>query len=282
MQSHELLTANLALIERVIAFACRRYQLSPDDAEDFASIVKLRLIENDYAILRAHQGRSSLATYLSIVVQRMALDYRIHLWGKWHDSAEAKRLGDAALALERLLHRDGRPFEDACAVMHARFSLAPAEVKMLADRLPPRAPRTRDVPLDEAAHIAAANDTNVEANVRAGERRQTAQRVSALMAHAMERLPNEDRVILQLRFLEAMTVAQIARAMQVDQKLLYRRIERCTRELRRDLERSGVDAAEVLDLIGRDETILDFELRKRPPRPSMETDGTAAQHSEES
>src|SRR5205085_8638364 len=92
MDARALLEANLDLIERVIRFTARRQRLDETDAEDFASIVKLKLIENDYAVIRKFEGRSNFSTFITVVVQRMLLDYRIHYWGKWHASAEAKRL----------------------------------------------------------------------------------------------------------------------------------------------------------------------------------------------
>jgi RNA polymerase sigma factor for flagellar operon FliA len=42
------------------------------EADDFASHPKLKLIEDDYAILRKFQGRSSLRTYLTVVIERRA------------------------------------------------------------------------------------------------------------------------------------------------------------------------------------------------------------------
>ena len=85
-------------------------------------MVKLRLVENDYAVLRAYEARSKFETFISIVVQRMALDFRIHMWGKWHASAEAKRLGPLAIRLEELLLRNvgGDLFEIADRVEAAR------------------------------------------------------------------------------------------------------------------------------------------------------------------
>src|SRR5947209_1314930 len=120
LHPRQLLEDNLDLVERVIRFTSRRQRLDEADAEEFASTVKLRLIENDYAIVRKFQGRSHLSTFLTIVVQRMLLDYRIHHWGKWHASAEAKRLGDVALELEQLLHRDGRTIDDALPLLRAQ------------------------------------------------------------------------------------------------------------------------------------------------------------------
>lgn len=240
-------------------------------------MVRLRLIENDYAILRAYSGRAGFATYISIVVQRMALDYRVHEWGKWHVSAEAKRLGPLAVELDQLLHRDGRTLDEAAAILGPKYEGAtPAALASLAARFPERAPRRRAVAIEEAEQVAVLRAEDVEEPLLAKERKYAAETLSAVLARAIRALPEDDRLILQLRFESGMTVAQIARALQIDQKLLYRRIERCMREMRTELERSGIEAASALDLIGRDETSLDFALGNLPPRPSMSRDERAA------
>src|SRR4051812_31620451 len=137
LEGRKLLEANFALVGRVVTFACRRYRFDLDDAEDFRSVVHMKLVENEFAILRSYASRSSLSTYLSIVIQHWALDYRIHEWGKWHASAEAKRLGAVAVELEQLLYRDGRSIEEAfpfLAVKHPGMTLD--ELRKLAARLP--------------------------------------------------------------------------------------------------------------------------------------------------
>src|SRR5215470_20195503 len=93
MSREQLFLSELALIERVIAWVSARRCLWGADAEDFASTVKLRLIENDYEVLGRFEGRSSLKTYLTAVVTRMYLDYQVQRFGKWRPSAEARRLG---------------------------------------------------------------------------------------------------------------------------------------------------------------------------------------------
>lgn len=281
-ESFELLTANLSVIESAIRFASRRNRLDPEDAEEFASIVKLKLVENDYAILRAYERRSSFATFISIVVQRMALDYRIHAWGKWHVSAEAKRLGPLAIDLEQLLHRDGRTLDEALPILAPRHDAVTRELlASLAQRLPARAPRMREVAMS-AAESVAAQTSAVEEKVLAGERRNVSERVSAVMSAAISRLPENERLVLQLRFEGGMTVAQIARALQLDQKLLYRQIERRMRDIRAELERSGLSSRDVLDLVGSDDAVLSFELRKQDPRPSIGGDETETARSEDS
>lgn len=50
--------SQLDLIERVTAFVCARNHLMGAEVDDFASHVKLKLVEGDYAILGKFQGRS--------------------------------------------------------------------------------------------------------------------------------------------------------------------------------------------------------------------------------
>jgi RNA polymerase sigma factor for flagellar operon FliA len=266
--------SNLALIDRAIGFACRRYRFTPDDAEDFASVVKLKLVDEDYAVLRAYEERSSFTTFISIVVQRLALDYLNHLWGKWHSSAAAKRLGDSAIELEKLLYRDGRALDDAMTILCARDpSLTRESLAAIAVRLPVRTPRHYAVDLEEAESVSTGNDA--EERLMTADRKRLSERIASVVSQVLARLPDDDRFILQLRFEGELTVAQIARMLHIEQKLLYRRIEQRMRELKRELEKQGIAWRDVLDLIGHEEALLKFEIGNRDRRPSMTSDGTA-------
>lgn len=273
--------SSLAVVDRAVAFACRRYGFDPDEREEFAAIVRLKLIEDDYAVLRAYEGRSSISTFLSIVVQRMALDYRVHVWGKWHASAEAKRMGTLAVELEQLLHRDGRTLDDALVILSSRHDgLTRASLAALAARLPERAARPRSVDLDAAASVAGTRGSDVEEPLLAAERRNASRHVSSIMGSLVAQLPEDERLILQLRFEGGMTVAQISRSLGLDQKLTYRRIERRMRELREELGRAGLEPREVLDLLGGDEPLVHFDFGKRESRPSIPADERASADSE--
>lgn len=272
----ELLTSNLALIERAVSFAARRYRLDPDDADEFAAVVKLKLVDNDYAIVRAYEARSSFSTYINIVIQRLALDYCIHVWGKWHPSAEARRLGPLAVELEQILLRDGRTVDEALVILSPKHDgITRDSLQAIAARLPERQPRHRDVGLEKAEFVAVTRPAEVEEPLFAGDRRRASEQLSSIMSAVIARLPEDERLILQLRFEGAMTVPQIARALGLDQKLTYRRIEKRMRDIRRELERAGIAWRDVLDLIGRDEVLLQFDLGKRKPRPSNGADETA-------
>jgi antitoxin (DNA-binding transcriptional repressor) of toxin-antitoxin stability system len=113
---------NLSLIDRVTAFVSRKYGLSGADAEDFASAAKLKLIEDDYAVLRKFEHKCSLPTYLTIVISRHYLDQKIHEWGKWRPSVRARQGGDAAIYLERLVRRDGLGITEASTIVRQKYT----------------------------------------------------------------------------------------------------------------------------------------------------------------
>jgi hypothetical protein len=115
-----LFLAELSTIERAIHFACRRGALRREDADEFASYVKLKLIDDDYAVIRKSERRSSFAAFISVVVQRLLLDYRIAEWGKWHASAQARRLGEPAITIEAMIVRDGRTLDEVFPALQRR------------------------------------------------------------------------------------------------------------------------------------------------------------------
>ena len=60
----ELLLANLDRIHELVQFLARRYRMAPDEVEELEAYVRLRLIDNDFQILRTFEGRSAIGTYL--------------------------------------------------------------------------------------------------------------------------------------------------------------------------------------------------------------------------
>lgn len=52
---------------------CRSILLSASDREDLAAEVMLRIVEDDFAVLRRFRGKSSLATYLTVISRRIVV-----------------------------------------------------------------------------------------------------------------------------------------------------------------------------------------------------------------
>lgn len=251
MHAQQLFEENLPVIDRVIAGVCRRGGLKGADAQDFASAARLAIIEDDYAILRDWKGHSTLATYLTIIVQRFLADERIRAAGRWHSSAEAKRLGDVAMKLETLLVREQRPMSEAIALMCAADpSLTAAHLESIAGRLPQRAPRLRVVDASSIDEELLPAHEPADAAAIESEERRLAIRIGEVLRDAIGALPLEDRTILRFHFAAQMSVADIARVLQLPQRPLYRRIEALIRQLRRTLDDAGIDGATVVGLIG--------------------------------
>lgn len=250
MNAEELFLENLGLVDRIVGFVCRRSHFKDDEAEDFAGHVRLKLIENDYAILRKFEGRSSFSTYLTTVIQRLSYQYRVQMWGKWRPSAEAQRLGDAGITLERLLTRDGYSFHEAVETLTSRKQpgYSRAELEAAFARLPHRAPRPMLVQESDAAHAVASEDAS-DAAVMRGERDRTARAIAAIIDSAMASMDAEDQLVLRMRFWSARRVPEIASALGLDQKKLYKRIDRLLVVLKRALEAGGIDARQIDDLM---------------------------------
>lgn len=248
----ELLLANLPLIKRLVVSIGRRAGMSADDIEDLFAHVQLKLVENDYAIIRAFERRSSFKTFIAVVIGHFLLDERNRHRGKWHASAAAERLGDLAVAIEQLLYRDELSYDEAFAALARKHpDLGRADFDRLAASIPARTPR-RHVPIEIAASYLASPAAI------SPEHKETAARITAIVKKAIEQMPNHDQTILRLRFESAMNVAEVARSLNLNQQLLYRRFRELLAALRGELESGGITASDVAGLIGEDTELLDF------------------------
>lgn len=251
VQSGESLFASHAgAIDRVVTYVCRRNRLTSDDADEFGGVVRLKLVEDDCAILRAFEGRSSVQTYLTVVIQRLFLDFRIRQWGKWRPSTEARRLGPTAVLFEKLTTRDGLTAHEARQAMRTNHRVVEtdAELDAIEARLPRRT-RRRVVSDEELATVAGSSHDG-EAMVLETEAEAGHARSCAALEQALADLPPQDRLILKYRFEHGFQVAEVARLMRLEQKPLYRRIEGVLRGLRVRLEADGLDAEGIRAMFG--------------------------------
>jgi RNA polymerase sigma factor (sigma-70 family) len=273
MGPHELFEANLPVAEQAIARVCRDARLTGADAEDFASSVRIALLAGDCAILRKHEGRSSMATYLTIVIRRLLADQR-RAEGRWSTSAEARRRGAAAVLLERLLHRDRRTLDEAIAIVSEQHPDSDRrELEAIAAALPARAPRARVVELTEGADDLYAGNSMADDRVTELDRGRRSDATGRAIRTAMAAMTAEERLILRLRFAKGKSIADVARLLAVEQRPLYRRIEALLAGLRRGLEQAGLDGSAVADLIGGAGDRLDFGPafgKSEPPLPSIQ------------
>ncbi len=270
LEPEQFFLDHLPLIEQIIASTGRRKGLDTAAIEELDAEVKLRLVDNDYAVLRAFQERSSFATYISAVVARILLDLRNHEWGKWHASAEAERAGAVAVDLEQHLYRDSRSLDEAYEeLVRQHPEVTRQEVDALYARLRQRV-RRRMVELEAASTVEAAGDAE------SVDRAETAQKLSDVIGQQIEKLPEDDQLLLRLRFDMEMTIPQIAQSLPADEQWLYRRLYKIFKCLRSALKQADIAWRDVTDLIGEDRVLLDFRPKKRKTRPSKTDESGAA------
>ena len=228
---------HLPTIDRVIAIIARRNGLTSADADEFGSWTRARIIDSDYAILRKFAGRSTLTTYLTVVLGNLFHDYRNSVWGRWRPSAAAIRAGSIGIRLEELLYRDGFSLRESIEVLRSGgVELSDLEIGRMAHILPARQPAsevldgTSGEAADHRAVLALDDDFT-------------------LLRAALAELPAEEQTIMRLRFWDDISVADIARRLGLDQKPLYRRIETIELRLRTVLGERGFDQERARDLL---------------------------------
>jgi len=254
----QLFLAHLSHIERVAAHACRRHGFSREDTQEFVSAVKVKIIEDDYALFRKFLGKSSLKTYLTVVISNFFKDHLDHIWGKWRPSAEAVRLGGLAVQLEKL-HRDGFNLAESCEILVTNHHVQAArqELEELAAKLPHRTPPRR-METEETLENRPSEELTPDEQVDARERGARRQIVLKLLKEALKKLPAEDALLARMS--GELKISEIARQLHLDQKPLYRRRETILKTLRQELESHGVRPEEIGGLFSTPED--DYEPRE--------------------
>jgi RNA polymerase sigma factor for flagellar operon FliA len=236
-----ILVDNLGHIEKVAAVACRQHGLFGAEAEDFASWLKMRLIEDDYAAIRKFRAEAGIRTYLTTVVMRQFTAYWREQHGRWRTSAAAERLGPPADELEDLVYRQGYTVMQAGEKLRTegRTTLTDRELADLLAQLPEREPlRPMPVPSDGVLDSAPA-PSRADERVTAAESEALNHEVVKRVRLALKHLAPEAQAVVRMHLVEGYSVADVARALGLDQKRLYRLIPQYKERLRQALEAEG-------------------------------------------
>lgn len=265
MDYQRLLLDQLDLIRQIVRTVGKRRHLSTAEREDFASFVHLRLVEDDYAILRKFQGRSSLWTYLAAVIERLSLDFCTEKWGRWRPSAMAEKLGPVAVVMERLVNRDGHPVEEAIEIVRSQndVTLNYTELRRIWEQLPVRV-RTSEVG-EEVAEAITGNESS-DAHIEDEERRKNIERLQRALETAFAEIAAQDRVLIALRFDQDLSMVEIAKLTGVSVPTLHRRLDKSVKQLRQALSHSGIDPRDAAGLIGHPSLALSPLLRAEVER----------------
>jgi RNA polymerase sigma factor (sigma-70 family) len=238
---HQLLVEHLPLVDRIVRLVARRHRLTAADTDELGSIVRFKLVDGDFAILRKFEGRSALSTYLTVVIERLCLDFCTAKFGKWRPSVSAVRLGAVATLLEQLVMREGITFEEAVGTLQTNHGVGASreELHDMFVQLRPRQPSgaRREQELDQ--HILSTRSSTP------AEDDEVVARVEAALGEVIAQLSQEEKAILSLRFESGLPVPQIARSLGLELRPLYRRLHAILSFLRKEMARHDVDPQDI-------------------------------------
>ncbi len=255
----ELFSQRFRQLEKIVRAVAAHRRLSADEGQELYGLVMLKVVQDDYALLRRFQGKSRWGTYLTVIVQRVLLDHRVKEWGRWRPSAKARRLGPSAVLLDRWINRDRlEPAEAVRRLSACGVGETAGELERLAEHIPRRT-RRRLVSGDK--HLRKLVDPEkTDLRVDAAERRRAAVHLNETLVSAFRDLSESERDLLDLRFVRGWTVRRIADSRDLETRPLYRRFERLLRRLRRRLERVGLCWRDVVAVLDGPDTDLELDL----------------------
>ena len=239
-----LFVSKLPFIDEVTRSICRRRGLQRSEAEDFASTVKLKLVDGNYEALRRFARGSRLETYLTAIIQRAFIDFRRKAGERWRPSRKAEQLGPVGIRIEELRHRHGHSFDEVCEILlvNEKVELSRRELAELEAQLPARLPRGRQDAdgLDEIP----AREPMPEERLLESERRRAMNAAWEALAEARQELSLEDRLLLKMQ-LEGIKIHQMARQLGVKPARIYKKLPRIRERLKKRLLARGVDAEDI-------------------------------------
>lgn len=247
LEAETLFLTHLDWIKRAARKACSQDNVQRDETEDFVSQVMVKLMDDDYAVIRNHRGESALKTYLTLVIARQFVEHVRQRRGRWRPSAAALRIGPPAPALEKLVHQQGYSLQAAGEKLRTSRQTGMSDIALarLLEKLPRREPlRPVQVPPDTVLD-SSVDPSRADEHVTEAESTVERSRVTEALSRVLEAMDPEDRVIAQMRFVDGYTVADIARLLEKEQKKLYRRVDGIRSRMRLELEKLGVRWTDV-------------------------------------
>lgn len=244
---------HLREINEAIGIICRKHCLDRDAEDEFAQYVHLQLIEDDYRKIRSYKGSSSFKTYLYTVIGRIFID---QVRSKWHPSTEAERMGPVAVELEKLVFRHNYSVHEACNILSSnpQTTIDEQAARAVLDRLKVRRP-TPSRADDSEDQLPRIPDPTPHPEKRLEQRQQSGRKREILsqMATALATLSDEDKLLIKLIFVSGHKIAEVARMLGRDERMLYRRTQTLLRDLRQAMLAAGIgeaDAREALESPG--------------------------------
>lgn len=252
MDAARFFEKSLTQIDAVIRAVCIRHSIYGSEAEEFASTIRLKLIEDDYKKIRDFKGKSSLKTYLYAVISRLFIDELRSRKGRWRPSADAKRLGPVAGKLEELICRDNNTFDEACYTLlsiPSFSSYSRDELYEIYLKLPKKENRHLAEADPECLSVLSSTDPHPD-EVLHNKRMDSIERsIEGLIRIILPSLNEEDRLILKMRFDNDLSIAMITEVIGQKRGYVEKRINQILAGFKEGILSSGININDAMEVI---------------------------------
>jgi len=233
---------------RLVFSAIRHYARDYDDVMDVFAHVCTALRDDDFARLRRYfaepDHRARFSTWLVAVVRNQTIDWFRHRDGRPRLTALAATLPPLRQRIFELVFLDGRSHLETYELLRVRdkpdLSFHNFLGELVATYRAVSAGRQGWLLVELSGPLPdLPADTSDDDPTTRRER-------SALLMKALETLPAEDRVAVQLYVVEEMPAEQVARALGLpNAKAVYNRVYRALAAVRASLERVGIHQGDL-------------------------------------
>ncbi|PLY01867.1 MAG: hypothetical protein C0622_06560 [Desulfuromonas sp.] len=246
----EVLMKLLPTVKSVVQSYGLRKTMAPQDVEDLEGDVYEKLISDDYRILRLFDGRSSIKTYLTTVVTRLAIDSYRKQQGRWRPSAKALKLGADAVAIEELQTLRKVSGHEIWQIMSNRpdFTLTEQETAALCQQLPIREVVPRRVPNrtdDDHAGFdlkeVADERTDPENLLTKQEVSEACTRAQKILTEFYKTLSRRERLLLRMSYEDDLRLSEMVRQLGMTRYKIEKLLEDIHVRLQRLLLQNGLN-----------------------------------------
>jgi len=264
MEYARFVEENIRIIDQAIKCICRRHNLPVEEAEEFAAETRYKLVENDYKIVREFKGKSSIKTYLFTVINRLFIDKKRASQGRWRASEKAKQLGNVAIKLDELLHKDNYSLEEAYRMLQINYNVTLSEEEL--DRIfhkinKERTPRIKEECEDEIVSAIPDPGMRPDEEVEKKKLEKATEKLSVLVDEISGTLDENDRLALKMKFQDDHSISAISRCLGISRSNIEKRLKGILHEFKkRILASEGINQNDVAEIID------GFEDHERPIR----------------
>jgi len=268
------LNCHLALIERQ-SFKAVKQQLSvagaansehsqplniENEALELSNQVMDSLTKDDFKVLRQFKGNSKLSTYITSIIARQAVDMVRKKRGRSREKERAATFGEVGLVIyDEIVVRGNTPEHVISRLKDQKLQIVTRDrIVQILDRIKSKKLEmpSDNVLVHDAVAIPGEEDRRIEIADPEGtpeqnlEETQRVFKMNEVLDIIIRGLSGEERLILRMRFpvtgQKAQKVSQIAGALGITEKAVYKRITRILKKCKTLLEQQGVSLHEIL------------------------------------